>query len=103
MGLEYDMSDVFSASEWLMDMLQVSSQDEIIIVSTTLYRIWLWKNRKVRENKVTTGVVVMENNFMYVKEWRDVRSTKNNNTELQLERVGHKSRKWTPVWRERSR
>lgn len=58
-GLEFDMGDVFSAPEWLLHKLNVSPQDELIKISTVLYGIWVWRNKRVWENKVVSGAIVL--------------------------------------------
>lgn len=46
-GLSYDMSQVFSAPEWLLGKLEVLTQSENIKVATVLWGIWFWRNKKV--------------------------------------------------------
>lgn len=94
--LDFDMSDVFAAPEWLLHKLSGSSQEELVKICTVLYGIWVWRNKKVWENKVVTGTLDMEHSFKMVKEWRDARVEKRADPVQQTRVPNSDLSQWTP-------
>ncbi|XP_017221643.1 uncharacterized protein LOC108198399 [Daucus carota subsp. sativus] len=95
-GLNYDMSEVYSAPEWLLNKLQESAQDEILKICTTLHGIWFWRNKKIWGNKTTTGAIAMGNSFLHVKEWKDAKINNSGSEKQQHSDTNYNLQKWTP-------
>lgn len=77
-GLSYDMSEVVSAPEWLLYKLESSSQVEAVKISTVLWGIWFWRNKRVWEGNVINPVIAMEMSCRNVQEWRKARERSKN-------------------------
>lgn len=78
--LSYDMSEVVYAPEWLLYKLESSSQAEVIKISTVLWGIWFWRNKRVWEEKVINPAIAMETSCRNVQEWRKAKErTKSSN------------------------
>ena len=73
-GFSLDMSQVYSAPEWLLSKLDTSNQAESVKLTTVLWGIWFWRNKKVWEDKSVTAEIAMELSFNNVNEWRKART-----------------------------
>lgn len=72
-NIMYDMRTVESAPSWLLDKLGNASAEESATISMILWGIWNWRNRKVWDNKVTTGAFAMDESFKTLTSWREAR------------------------------
>lgn len=60
-GLNYDMREVHSATDWLLQKLEKGKHDEITSICLVLWGIWFWRNKKVWQNQCIKSAIAMEN------------------------------------------
>lgn len=48
-GLSYNMMQVTSAPDWLLNKLDMAKQEEIPNICTVLWGTWIWRNKKSLE------------------------------------------------------
>lgn len=65
-GLVYDMSQVENASLWLLDMLSNAKPEDISKICVVLWDIWVWRNKLVWEEKISTAAIAMDYSFNHV-------------------------------------
>lgn len=59
-GREYDMSTVEYVPDWLIQQINNASGEDISMISRVLWGIWLFRNKKVWEQKVINSVTTMD-------------------------------------------
>ncbi|XP_074378180.1 uncharacterized protein LOC141719707 [Apium graveolens] len=67
------MSQVHYAPDCLLSKLATSSQAENIKLSTVLWGIWFWRNKRVWEDKLVNADLAMDLSFNSFFEWRKAR------------------------------
>lgn len=71
--LRYDMREVHSAPERLLQKLTNAKHDEVVVVCLVLWGIWFWRNKRVWQNQFINPSIAMENTFKMYKDWKSAR------------------------------
>lgn len=95
-GLCFDMSQVYSAPDWLIHKLDTANQEESIMVASVLWGIFFWRNKKVWEDKAVTTDVAMVLSLNNVLDWRKARVQKGLGCPGNRNIVCSNDRKWKP-------
>lgn len=95
-GLQYNWDEIFSANDWLLNKLEVASVEETAKICTTLYGIWMARNRKVWDNVDLTGIAAMQLAFRNVQEWKEARQSKRKGVGGQVSGTKLSDTKWVP-------
>lgn len=96
-GLSYDLNFVEFVPDWLLNKLGAAQEEKAVKISTILWGIWLWRNRKVWEGKTISAATAIGNSSQYVSEWRKERLKRTlKSNALQQEKQVH-TRKWKPL------
>lgn len=72
-GLIYDMQEVESAPQWVLNKLETAKHDEVVKICITLWGIWFWHNKKVWHNHLANPQIAMENSFRILRDWKAAR------------------------------
>lgn len=73
--MQFDMSLVESAPDWLLQKLGSSHKEELILIAKVLYGIWFFRNKKVWEHKLVNGTIAMEWSAKFFHDWNVARKT----------------------------
>lgn len=76
MGVNYDMREVESGPEWLLNKISVESTENAVKIATVLWGIWFVRNKKVWENKSITPEVMIDPSRKQVTEWQEAMGKK---------------------------
>lgn len=71
MGLVFDMWEVEDAPKWLLDKLSSEGYDQLTKIAMTMWGIWFFCNKKIRENRVVTSQFVVECSFKQLQDSKD--------------------------------
>lgn len=69
-GLSLDMSMVEFAPDWLLQKLNGTGHDELLLIARVLWGIWFFRNKKVWENKVVNSRIAMDWSAKYFSDWK---------------------------------
>ncbi|XP_074328486.1 uncharacterized protein LOC141666398 [Apium graveolens] len=94
--MHFNWSQIFSANEWLLDILEVSLVDEVVKICTALYGIWLARNKKVWEDLDLPDSIAMNIVFQIVQEWSNARVSKQKGVFSHPAGGNCGDRKWIP-------
>lgn len=72
-GISYDMQQVTSAPDWLMDKLSTETNTELIKIVEVLWGIWSWRNKRVWKEKMVSPATTIEWSAGMVSEWRQAK------------------------------
>lgn len=96
-GLAYDMREVVSAPEWLLNRLSTESNDTLIKIATVLYAVWWARNKRIWDDKSLPSEVAMAWSSRQITDWRQAQTKRNQiNKRLQTDKVQHTSRWLAP-------
>ncbi|XP_074374230.1 uncharacterized protein LOC141714621 [Apium graveolens] len=70
MGVSYDMQNVTSASEWLINKLGTCMNAELIKIVEVLWGVWFRRNRRVWDDKIVSHVIAMDWSVKVVIDWQ---------------------------------
>lgn len=60
------MSVVEDAPSWLLHMFSTASEEELSKICTVLWTIWVWRNKKVWDDKSIAADVAVRSSVKYV-------------------------------------
>lgn len=90
------MQEVECVSEWLIHKISNDPSEEVEVVAKVLWGIWLFRNRKVWENKVVNNVVAMDWSRKSISDWQMAKRTKCQNQLMDARTVARATHKWKP-------
>lgn len=74
MGISYDMREVESAPEWLLNKLSIESTDTLVKIATVLWGVWWARNKKVWEGQSMSPNIAMSWSSSQIADWRNVQN-----------------------------
>lgn len=69
-GIRYDLWDIETSHEWLLEKLAVGSTEELIKISIVLWGIWFARNKTIFESKNMTPTAVVKWSEKQVLDWK---------------------------------
>lgn len=99
MGVQYDMSTVDNAPEWLLNQLHTETSENLIRIATVVWGVWWARNQRVWETKTVTPAVAMQWSARQVNDWKAAHNKAKQNQihHLQQERLQYATRWEAPV------
>lgn len=76
MGLSYNMWEVDSAPEWLLDKLNKETSNNMIKIAMVLWGVRWARNKHVWEMKMISTEVAMSQSSKHISEWREAHKRK---------------------------
>lgn len=96
MGMVLNTWEIENASEWLLDKLNMESQENLVTIATVIWGIWFARNQKLWENKVLTPAVALAWSSRQIVEWVEAnKNRKKGGLQSAIEGEHHR-KKWTP-------
>lgn len=95
-GLQYDMTNVHSAPEWLLNKVNEGDPQEVVKVVTVLWGIWHGRNKLVWENKTIAPSVVVDWSSRSISEWQQAQKNIKTRGRGVEDRVRRETVRWKP-------
>lgn len=70
-GIQFDVSRVEFAVDWLIDKLAKESQEVNVLIATTMWGIWYARNQKVWDQKSLTPTLATQRSMHHVSQWKE--------------------------------